>query len=68
MDILSNAELVRGYCKKLQAPLISLLQEESEIQYIALKNINLIIQKRPMVMDKEIKVFFCKFNDATYIK
>ena len=51
MDYLTNAEVIRTYCKKLTAPLTSLLSAEHEIIYVALKNINLIIQKRPMVLD-----------------
>lgn len=51
-------------------PLISLLSggKEPEIEYVALKNINLIVQKRPIVIEKEIKMFFCNFNDPIYIK
>lgn len=41
---------------------------QPEIQYIFLKNINYIIQKRPQILEKETKVFFCKFNEPYYIK
>lgn len=63
MDFLTSAEQIRGYCKKLTAPLVTLLQCEPEIQFITLKNINLIIQKKPIVMENQLKVFFCNFND-----
>lgn len=36
--------------------LVTLLQKEPEIQYVALRNINLIIQKRPQVLQNEMKV------------
>ena len=39
-----------------------------EIQYIAIKNINLIIQKRPNILNQELKVFFVNFNDPLYVK
>mmetsp|Transcript_34514 Transcript_34514/g.25610 ORF Transcript_34514/g.25610 Transcript_34514/m.25610 type:complete len:80 (+) Transcript_34514:61-300(+) len=52
----------------MSAPLISLMNNEPEIQYIAVRNINLIIQKRPYVIDKEIRVFFCNFQDPLYVK
>jgi vesicle coat complex subunit len=68
MDYLTNPELVRKYVKKLAQPLISLLQGEAEVTYVALKNINLILQKRPTVLEKELKMFFCNFNDPIYIK
>ena len=28
----------------------------------------MIIQKRPYVIDKEIRVFFCSFSDPLYVK
>ena len=54
----------------MTAPLISLLSggREPEIEYVALKNIAIILQKRPIVIEKEIKMFFCNFNDPIYIK
>jgi AP-1 complex subunit beta-1 len=47
---------------------VTLLQKEPEIQYVALRNINLVIQKRPQVLQYEMKVFFCKYNDPIYVK
>ena len=35
---------------------------------MALRNINLIVQKRPTILAHEIKVFFCKYNDPIYVK
>ena len=37
-------------------------------QYVALRNINLIVQKRPSILANEMKVFFCKYNDPIYVK
>lgn len=68
LDFLTSPEAIRNYCRKLNSPLISLCGNEPEIQYVALKNINLIIQKRQLVFDKELKIFFCNFNDPIYIK
>ncbi len=68
LDFIPNPELLRAYCRKLNQPLITLLSSEPEIQFVALKNINLIIQKRQLVFDKDLKIFFCNFNDAIYIK
>ena len=47
---------------------IAFLSSEPEIQYVALRNINLIVQKRPQILAAEIKVFFCKYNDPIYVK
>ena len=41
---------------------------EPEIQYVALRNINLILQKRPEILRQEIRVFFTKYNDTPYVK
>jgi AP-2 complex subunit beta-1 len=38
------------------------------VQYVALRNILLIIQRRPIVLQNEVKVFFCKYNDPVYVK
>lgn len=38
------------------------------MQYVALRNILLIIQRRPAVLKDDVKVFFCKYNDPIYVK
>lgn len=38
------------------------------MQWVALRNINLILQKRPDVLSNEMRVFFCKYNDPPYVK
>lgn len=35
---------------------------------MVLKNINIIIQKRPTILENEIKMFFCRYQDPHYIK
>jgi len=68
LEYIHNSEFVKTMCKKMTPPLVTLLQKEPEIQYVALRNINLIIQKRPQVLQNEMKVFFCKYNDPIYVK
>lgn len=41
---------------------------ESEIQYVVLRTLSLFVQKYPKALAKEIRMFFCKFNDPPYIK
>jgi AP-1 complex subunit beta-1 len=41
---------------------------QAEIQYVALRNIQLICQKRADILQSEVKVFFCKYNDPIYVK
>lgn len=69
LDRVGSADVVRSICKKLTGPLITLLAEsEPEVQYIALRNISLIMSKFPSVLAGEVKVFFCKYNDPVYVK
>ncbi|XP_022969977.1 beta-adaptin-like protein B isoform X2 [Cucurbita maxima] len=68
MELISSTDVVRNLCKKMAPPLVTLLSAEPEIQYVALRNINLIVQKRPTILAHEIKVFFCKYNDPIYVK
>lgn len=69
MEDIKNEEVIKGLCKKMSAPLVTMLTtREHEIQYVALRNINLIIQKRPSILAHEMKVFFIKYNDPIYVK
>jgi vesicle coat complex subunit len=45
-----------------------MLSSGPEVQYVALRNILLIIQRRPAVLKNDVKVFFCKYNDPIYVK
>lgn len=42
----AHGNYVTTLIKKLSPPLVTLLSAEPEIQYVALRNINLIVQKR----------------------
>lgn len=63
-----TSEYVMTLVKKLSPPLVTLLSAEPEIQYVALRNINLIVQKRQDILKNEMKVFFVKYNDPIYVK
>lgn len=64
----SDSDFVATLTKKLAPPLVTLLSSEPEVQYVALRNINLIVQKRPDILKHEMKVFFVKYNDPIYVK
>ncbi|CAL0314530.1 unnamed protein product [Lupinus luteus] len=68
MELITSTDVVRNLFKKMAPPLVTLLSAEPEIQYVALRNINLIVQRRPTILAHEIKVFFCKYNDPIYVK
>lgn len=65
-----------GYQPHLSLPLqltlapltVTLVSSAPEVQWVALRNINLILQKRPDALSHEMRVFFCKYNDPPYVK
>lgn len=60
MEILSgDNDFCTTLSKKLAPPLVTLLSSEPEVQYVALRNINLIVQKRPEILKHEMKVTYC---------
>ncbi|CCL99124.1 uncharacterized protein FIBRA_01138 [Fibroporia radiculosa] len=68
MNYMQNRQLMDYICKKMGPPLVTLLSSGPEVQYVALRNILLIIQRRPQVLKNDVKVFFCKYNDPIYVK
>lgn len=61
-------EFVQGIMRKMGPPLVTLVSSAPEVQWVALRNINLILQKRPEALANEMRVFFCKYNDPPYVK
>ncbi|KAB2580002.1 putative ap-1 complex subunit beta-1 protein [Lasiodiplodia theobromae] len=61
-------ELAKSYLKKMAPPLVTLVSSAPEVQYVALRNIDLLLQKQPDILSKEMRVFFCKYNDPPYLK
>lgn len=55
---LGDTEFCNTLSKKLAPPLVTLLSSEPEVQYVALRNINLIVQKKPDILKHEMKVCF----------
>ncbi|KAI4922618.1 hypothetical protein J4E90_001051 [Alternaria incomplexa] len=68
MNYISDQKVVTSLCNKLSPPLVTLLSKGPEIQYLALRNALLILQRRPEVLRNDIRVFFCKYNDPIYVK
>jgi len=65
---LRRSELQAECIQKIIPPLITLLNSEQEIQYIALRNIRLVIQRYPDILRRNVQVFFCKYLDPVYLK
>ncbi|KAK4704292.1 AP-1 complex subunit beta-1, partial [Phenoliferia sp. Uapishka_3] len=61
-------DFIKGILRKMAPPLVTLVSSAPEVQWVALRNINLILQKRPDALANEMRVFFCKYNDPPYVK
>ncbi|EMC95935.1 hypothetical protein BAUCODRAFT_70805 [Baudoinia panamericana UAMH 10762] len=68
MQYIENQQLHATYLKKMSPPLVTLVSSQPEVQYVALRNIDLLLQKQPNILEKEMRVFFCKYNDPPYLK
>ena len=50
-------------------PLISVISSSDfEIQYVLLRTLSLFVQKYPNALRHQIKIFFCKYNEPSYVK
>ncbi|KAJ1967736.1 beta-adaptin [Dispira parvispora] len=67
-NFVDNPDMETQLARKMTPPLVTLLSSAPEVQYVALRNINLILQKRPDILNREMRVFFCKYNDPLYVK
>ena len=68
LDHIDNIDKVRNYCKKISNSLMSIMMASPEIQYVLLRALHGIVQKRPMLLDKDFKFFFVQYNDPIYVK
>ncbi|SZE99549.1 unnamed protein product [Blumeria hordei] len=68
MNYIADENQTSSLCRKLSPPLVTLLAKGPEVQYLALRNALLILQRRPEVLRNDIRVFFCKYNDPIYVK
>ncbi|KAG8907527.1 beta-adaptin [Tulasnella sp. 417] len=68
MRNVQREDLVKQLVRKMAPPLVTLVSSEPEVQWVALRNINLLLQKRSDILQNEMRVFFCKYNDPSYVK
>lgn len=67
-NYIADERLIDNLIQKLSPPLVTLLSKGPEIQYLALRNALLILQRYPEALQNDIRVFFCKYNDPIYVK
>lgn len=68
LDFVEDSETVRSFCKSIRPCLITLLSSEPELQFVSLKNIAVLAEKQPYIVETELKHFFCNFSDPLYVK
>lgn len=68
LDWIESIENVRNYCKKLSSSLMTIMMAGPEIQYVLLRSLHAVVQKRPYLLDKDFKFFFVQYNDPIYVK
>ena len=56
LDVIQDEGSRKTLFKKMAPPLVTLLSAESEIQYVALRNIHLVVAKHPSILAHEVKV------------
>lgn len=67
--LLNFVEKIEDYItKKLANSLTSLLSKPSEIQFLILRNVILLILSRPSLIPFDVTMFFCEYNDPIYVK
>jgi vesicle coat complex subunit len=64
----TGEQLTKTLIRKMAPPLVTLLSSPPEVQWVALRNINLLLQKQSGILQNEMRVFFCKYNDPLYVK
>ncbi|GAA6064151.1 hypothetical protein JCM10212_000224 [Sporobolomyces blumeae] len=68
LERITREDFAKSILRKMAPPLVTLVSSAPEVQWVALRNINLILQKRPTALSNEMRVFFCKYNDPPYVK
>lgn len=54
--------------KKMRAPLVTLLTSQPELQFVALRNIALLVREYPTLLSGDVRVFFASYADPLYVK
>ncbi|KAJ2216865.1 hypothetical protein EV179_000899 [Coemansia sp. RSA 487] len=68
MNYVAQKETLEPIIRKLSPPLVTLLTSGPEVQYITLRNIQLLLQRWPTILQNQLRAFFCKYDDPIYVK
>lgn len=65
----STGEIENDVFVRLKTVLLTFVASpDQELVYIALCHIQLMLARRPRLVENEIKQFFCRYNDSGYVK
>lgn len=68
MNYIASAERREAICEVISDSLVQKLSVSPEILFVALRNIQLYVQRRPQLLRHHVHTFFCSFRDPSYIK
>ncbi|QPG74791.1 hypothetical protein FOA43_002125 [Brettanomyces nanus] len=54
--------------QSISGAVANLLLKPAEIQFLAMRNVILLLLDKPALMDLDIRMFFCQYDDLLYIK
>lgn len=54
--------------KRLSSSLVNLLGKPSEMQFLVLRNIILLLLSKKRLVNFDVEVFFCEYDDPVYVK
>ncbi|ODV77476.1 Adaptor protein complex beta subunit [Suhomyces tanzawaensis NRRL Y-17324] len=68
-NYVKNPELILpSLPKRLGASLVSLLSKPAEIQFLVLRNVILLLLGRKELLNVDVEMFFCRYDDPIYVK
>lgn len=68
LNYIHDPERKNALCRWISRILVQHMQEPPEILFTILKNVQLIVQRRPLILASELAHFFCTYNDPEYVK
>lgn len=68
LPLIDKEPIVEGLCKKLAAPLATLVSGDAyENIWVVLRGLQLVVKKYPQIF-ADIKIFFIRYQDPSYVK
>ena len=68
IDLVETEEKRKAYMNKVTKSIMSLMNSDYEIQYVILRGMYALIQKKPALFQDNYKFFFVQYNEPIYLK